>query len=372
MKKLLYQKVYDQLKLSIQEGKIPVGSKMPAENELMAQFDVSSITLKKALELLKKDGYISRRPRVGTFVINASPVSEQIETRMFDKPLFGCIMTNFDDTFGTTLLSGMLEHSDSKAHIIVKKSLGDTEREEEILQEFIEMNVAGILILPASSKFVSPTLLELASQKFPLVVIDRTLEGLPISSISSDNTEAGRIITEKLFELGHKHIGMITSTSPVSTLDSRVNGFIRGHASFHTAFHSDYVFREIESVMPNSTVSIQTDIDKIAHFLNTHSEITALVATEYNIALLIKQACNKLGKSIPADLSVVCFDHPDNFFDNSAFQFTHIKQAQYEIGVNAVDMLLNQVLKPDTINKETLPPMLIEGDSVKMLKSTFK
>lgn len=39
---------------------------------------------------------------------------------MFDKPLFGCIMTNFDDTFGTTLLSGMLEHSDSKAHIIVK------------------------------------------------------------------------------------------------------------------------------------------------------------------------------------------------------------------------------------------------------------
>lgn len=47
MKKLLYQKVYDQLKLSIQEGKIPVGSKMPAENELMAQFDVSSITLKR-------------------------------------------------------------------------------------------------------------------------------------------------------------------------------------------------------------------------------------------------------------------------------------------------------------------------------------
>lgn len=88
MKKLLYQKVYDQLKLWIQEGKIPVGSKMPAENELMAQFDVSSITLKKALELLKKDGYISRRPRVGTFVINASPVSEQIETRMFDKPLW--------------------------------------------------------------------------------------------------------------------------------------------------------------------------------------------------------------------------------------------------------------------------------------------
>lgn len=106
--------------------------------------------------------------------------------------------------------------------------------------------------------------------------------------------------------------------------------------------------------------------------MNTHSEITALVATEYNIALLIKQACNKLGKSIPADLSVVCFDHPDNFFDTSAFQFTHIKQAQYEIGVKAVDMLLNQVLKPDTINKETLPPMLIEGDSVKMLKSTSK
>ncbi|PZG35584.1 GntR family transcriptional regulator [Listeria ivanovii] len=368
MKKLLYQQVYDQLKLAIQDGEIPVGNKLPAEKELMDQFDVSSITLKKALELLKKDGYISRRPRVGTFVISASPNSEQLETRMFDKPLFGCIITNFDDTFGTILLSGMLEHSNSKAHIVVKKSLGDIEREEEILQEFIEMNVAGILILPASSKFVSPTLLELASQKFPLVVIDRTLEGLPISSISSDNTEAGRIITEKLFELGHKHIGMITSTSPVSTLDSRVNGFIRGHASFHTAFHSDYVFREIESVMPNSTVSIQTDINKIALFLETHPEITALVATEYNIALLIKQACIKLNKRIPEDLSVVCFDHPDNFFDASAFRFTHIKQAQYKIGVKAVDMLLKQINQPDAFKKEMLPPLLVEGDSVKAHK----
>lgn len=54
MKKLLYQKVYDQLKLSIQEGKIPVGSKMPAENELMAQFDVSSITLKKGARIIKE------------------------------------------------------------------------------------------------------------------------------------------------------------------------------------------------------------------------------------------------------------------------------------------------------------------------------
>ncbi|MBC2259584.1 GntR family transcriptional regulator [Listeria booriae] len=364
MKKLLYQKVYDQLKLSIQGGTFSVGDKLPTEKELMEQFDVSSITLKKALELLKEDGFISRRPRVGTFVINDSPNDEKAETRMFDKPLIGCVMTNFDDTFGTKLLSGMLEHSDTRAHIIVKKSLGDTEQEEKILQEFIEMNVAGILILPASSKFVSPILLELASQKFPLVVLDRTLEGLPISSISTDNTEAGRIITEKLFELGHKHIGMMTSASPVSTLDSRVNGFIRGHASFHTAFHSDYVFREIQSVMPNANVSIQTDIDKIVHYLETHPEITALVATEYNIALLIKQACSKLGKNIPTDLSVVCFDHPDHFFDASAFQFTHIQQSQYKIGSKAVDMLLTQIINPEDIKKQTLSPLLIDGNSI--------
>ncbi|WP_239254093.1 GntR family transcriptional regulator [Listeria ilorinensis] len=363
-KRLLYQQVHEKLVTKIQSGSLPVGEKLPSEAELMNEFGVSSITLKKALELLKTEGYISRRPRVGSYVISDRPAAEHSETRTFDRPLIGCVMTDFDDTFGTKLLSGMLDEEEGKAHLLLKKSHGDLHLEEKIVQEFIEMNVAGLIMLPASSKFVSPALLELATQKFPLIVLDRSLEGLPISSISTDNITAAKMITALLFQNGHQNIAMMTSKSEVSTLENRIDGFIRAHASFHNTYQEDYIYRKIESVIPNSNVAVDTDIAHIVDFLQARPEITAVVAAEYNIALMLRQACKALGKKIPEDLSIVCFDHPDQYFDHLAFRFTHIKQSQYKMGKKAITSLLEQIIHPEKVQKHVFDPVIIEGDSV--------
>ncbi|BDZ50294.1 hypothetical protein GCM10025867_25350 [Frondihabitans sucicola] len=70
---MLYRQVYDALRDEIRAGLPAVGERLPSEVELTERFDVSVITVKHALDLLRREGYITRRPRVGTLVVSADP-----------------------------------------------------------------------------------------------------------------------------------------------------------------------------------------------------------------------------------------------------------------------------------------------------------
>src|SRR3989339_844097 len=55
---------------------IPVGKKIPPQEELRKAFGVGLVTVKTALADLTRQGYISRRPKHGTIVISAKPGRE--------------------------------------------------------------------------------------------------------------------------------------------------------------------------------------------------------------------------------------------------------------------------------------------------------
>ena len=365
MTKKLYQKIFDDLEEMIMKGDYCIGSKLPSENELAKKYDVSSITIKRALQELNNLGYISRKPKQGTVVISVERTSDTALSIERILPVLGYILTNFDDTFGTKILSSILENATNKAHIIVKKSMGDLKKEEELIQELLEVNIDGIILLPCSSKYLSPNILELIYKNFPIVILDRTLEGIPISSITTNNRDAMEQLTSYLISTGHRNIGMITSTLVVSSIEERIQGYIHSHASHQIKMNHDLKQHFIRSVIPNSSASIEKDIQEIISFIQANSEITALIASEYNIALLIKQACEQIGKKIPEDISIACFDHPDHFFDKQAFQFTHINQNQYELGKESLNQILEQIKNPSSISKKNLPGELKIGQSTR-------
>ena len=64
-----YLEMAGQLRAAIEAGTYPVGSQLPTEAELSLQFGISRFTVRAALSYLKKSGYLSRRPKVGTVVI---------------------------------------------------------------------------------------------------------------------------------------------------------------------------------------------------------------------------------------------------------------------------------------------------------------
>ncbi|MFV0247110.1 MAG: GntR family transcriptional regulator [Mycoplasmatales bacterium] len=71
----LYLQVYNIIKEQIIAGKYPVGSVLPTEVEFSNKFDVSLITVRKAMELLQNEHYVEKKSGLGTKVINSSVIS---------------------------------------------------------------------------------------------------------------------------------------------------------------------------------------------------------------------------------------------------------------------------------------------------------
>lgn len=68
----LYYSIMEILKDSIINGIYPIGTLLPTENELEKKFNVSKITIRKAIELLENDGYVTKKSGKGTTVISNS------------------------------------------------------------------------------------------------------------------------------------------------------------------------------------------------------------------------------------------------------------------------------------------------------------
>ena len=66
--KTLYLQIKENLEEGIRSEKYPVGSKLPSENDLCKTFNVSRITIRRALDILENDGMVSSIPGKGTFV----------------------------------------------------------------------------------------------------------------------------------------------------------------------------------------------------------------------------------------------------------------------------------------------------------------
>ncbi len=362
---LLYRQVYESLRDDIRGSVFAVGGKLPLEIELANRFSVSRITIKHALNLLRADGYITRRPRVGTVVVSANP-SPVPDSRGVSRPIIGLVTTSFDDAFGTRVLEGVLDAADLDAHVIVKRSRGSVEDEGEAIRSLLDAGVLGLILLPSSSHFIPPAALELVTRQYPVVILDRSYYGIPVSAVFSDNFLSSKMATEYLFDLGHEHVGFIASASAVSTNDERENGYVRAHATRHIPLKPSSELKTIQSTLPGVAACADEDIDRLVEFISARSDLTAYVVTEYNIALMLHEACRRIGLHVPDDVSIICFDHPVAFPDRGLFRFTHIAQDQLGLGRRAVQQVLAQIRDRNGIEKTVVPSSLVPGQSTRV------
>jgi GntR family transcriptional regulator len=64
----LYQQIYEILRKEITGGLWKAGELFPPESELIRKYQVSSITIRQALDMLQNDGLITRHRGKGTFI----------------------------------------------------------------------------------------------------------------------------------------------------------------------------------------------------------------------------------------------------------------------------------------------------------------
>lgn len=63
-----YMQLAREIRRLILTGRIPLGERIPVSRELMKIFKFSSTTVEKGIGILVEEGFLVRRPRIGTFV----------------------------------------------------------------------------------------------------------------------------------------------------------------------------------------------------------------------------------------------------------------------------------------------------------------
>lgn len=85
----LYGQIKDLLREKILDGSYPPHSKLPSESELMAQFDVSRITVRQAIRDLQKEGLIFTLQGKGSFVSKPKAVQDLAHLQGFREAMGG-------------------------------------------------------------------------------------------------------------------------------------------------------------------------------------------------------------------------------------------------------------------------------------------
>lgn len=182
----------------------------------------------------KGDGYagkgkkISREPGRGSFVCSpAAAVEMKKESRGTANQRIGVIFDGFGSDFGTRLLQGIESECDRRqSDLLFKCTYGSIEKEKQAIDAAIRAGVKGILLLCAQGDNYNSKVLELALNGYPLVLMDRRMQGISIPCVRTDNYEAANEVTKILIAMGHKKICFLTHASvTTTTIHERYEGF---------------------------------------------------------------------------------------------------------------------------------------------------
>jgi DNA-binding LacI/PurR family transcriptional regulator len=185
--------------------------------------------------------------------------------------------------------------------------------------------------------------LQLHLQGFPLVLIDKFLPGIPLSYVTTDNREAAHQLTRHLIDLGHRHIGYFSpNTEGTSTLAERYEGFLEAMSEAGLDFPDDYFIEP----QPWKDVSGYGDLDQIrvlGAWMDAHPEISAVFASDDQLAQCMLVAVRAKGREVPDEFSIVCFDGPP--VNGLFWSFTAALQDQERMAKCATDLVFAQIEK---------------------------
>ena len=75
----IYQQIRDQIVVGIADGRLRPGEQLPTIRALAAETGVNMMTVSKAYQILKQEGYLQADRRSGTVVSGRRPVGEPEE-----------------------------------------------------------------------------------------------------------------------------------------------------------------------------------------------------------------------------------------------------------------------------------------------------
>lgn len=347
----LYKKVYSDLKVKMESGQLPPGSKLPGEEELREKYQVSVITIKRALSILANENLIRRIPGKGSFVMPEKGKTQQQEIRQQetntvqkkDAKLIGVILEYAMPSFGINLMYELDKAAMSAGYrLCIRFSYADRERETQEIEFLMSLGIEGLIILPCHGSYYNMAILKLVIDSFPVVVLDKKMEGIKVPSIRTDNTDTVYRLVDYLKDEGRTRIGIITvDDMGTVTLMERRKAFRERIEQLKLPVMEECVLPEV-SYMIVKRKPIEDYVVRIEDYLKRHGRnLDGVVCMEYGVLLAFLEAVKRAGGDRFSHILPCSVD--DVYLVPGGSQYTHVKQDEAAMAKTAVDVLMKQI-----------------------------
>lgn len=250
----------------------------------------------------------------------------------------GIVLTDIDNQAHAEIFKGLsafLQNENYSVSVAFSNSSPDIEC--EIIDHFISLNVAGLIIVtcqPQNTDFFRSRIL---SYDIPTVFVERQPLNLFVNFIGFDNYETTYQLTQMLLSKGYQNIALACGPFHFSSERECIDGYRDALLHNHRSLHRELIC--------NCNMSREDAFRSILTNLN-HREADAIIATSDNIASGAMEALSICGLKIPDNITLITFSEETWNTRSRVPDVLYTSRTAFQLGSDAAGLLLDNIRTP--------------------------
>ncbi len=334
-----YKQIYKSLSEKIEKGELPFGRKISKEIDLCAEYDASRITVRHALEMLEKKGYVSRKKKAGTVVIY-----KRENKRV-------AVVFSYFENCNERIENGLRDYLDKLSiEIVFFDSQNSTQAEREILTEIEKSDYYGVVLMPVERTANIDIVAKIMLKGIKLTFIDFALIGIEAPLVTADGFGGMETAVNRLIQQGHRKIAFypFMEKSVIPTCEERFCGYCSALMKAEIGITGEYLLggsvgTELRDYDEMSAKKAVEAWEKLS------ARPSAVVCANDVCAAAFIDALEAKGYHVPQDVSVCGFDNLSRSIKRRA---TTVWQDFGSMAREAVSIVLSsEPIRPSSVIK---------------------
>ncbi|MEN9607239.1 MAG: hypothetical protein RL605_1067 [Actinomycetota bacterium] len=347
---------------------------MPTINDVAAEAGVSRATASRALSnygRIAPDTVERVRAAAERLGYRTNQVAQAMRAGR-TKTIGLVVLADFTNAFFDRVTKSVVDAAKQAGYqVLISNTDEDIEVERQAIENLLEKQVDGLIVTPSTAA-VHDHLSPKSLANTPVVLIDRRLDSVRLTSVTTDDFSGTDEAIRHAYSLGHTRFGFLiavpgikgfTSDRPavlISPIEDRVNGFANGAIEVGVKpRQQSWYYCEDHPVASQAAVAALLDQPKPP---------TVIFTSNNDMLLAVLKVAGNRRLAIGTDISVLSVDDSE-WAAAMVPGITVVARPVEDVGRLAVEHLLAEIDDPTTAKEKiVLPTELLARESVANLK----
>jgi DNA-binding LacI/PurR family transcriptional regulator len=258
--------------------------------------------------------------------------------------ILGLIIPDIQNPLFQSLVRGVEDAAyANQLNVVLCNTDDNRDKQKAYLRVMRSEKAAGLIVVPTHPKD--------GAVGIPIVLLDREVNDFDADLIKVDNLRGAYTAARHLITRGYQRIAVIAGTQYLTPGYERLQGFYQAFQEAGMPVDPAY--------MKAGNFKLESGYELTCELMAMAEPPDAIFASNALMTMGALRALHELGLNVPGDVALVGFDDLPWAEDLNP-PLTTIAQPGYELGEQAVELLLRRIAKPEApFQKLILQPRLI-------------